>query len=196
MYEFIAIRYFMTTKREMDNSDIQNVYLSELGERLIFDLDNFNSISNRPPPTAEFFQKLKKVRWKDKNIKSFSNRLRRFKVNMTITSLGLPKYAQFTAIEKKFIELMAGCSAVKDDREYINKEDIIIGFRTYFKLLNTDVTKYKAQNTPESVDHAGEGYLVCDKCHEYYKLQQGESPDEFTDKCECGGKLKYYDKIN
>lgn len=36
------------------------------------------------------------------------------------------------------------------------------------------------------------GYLVCDKCGGYYKLQPGESPENFGDQCECGGKLNYY----
>lgn len=36
------------------------------------------------------------------------------------------------------------------------------------------------------------GYLVCDKCGGYYKLQPGESPENFGDQCECGGKLSYY----
>ncbi|MCC7550150.1 MAG: hypothetical protein KO316_01460 [Methanobacterium sp.] len=40
------------------------------------------------------------------------------------------------------------------------------------------------------------GYLVCNKCNKYYKLQFGESPYDFTDKCECGGKLKYYENID
>lgn len=40
------------------------------------------------------------------------------------------------------------------------------------------------------------GYLQCDKCGGYYELQEGESPDDFSDTCECGGKLKYKDAIN
>ncbi len=32
-------------------------------------------------------------------------------------------------------------------------------------------------------------YLICDKCGGYYELKPGESPENFTDKCECGGKL-------
>jgi hypothetical protein len=40
------------------------------------------------------------------------------------------------------------------------------------------------------------GYLVCEKCNEYYQLQPGESAEDFTDECECGGKLKYYKDIN
>ena len=32
--------------------------------------------------------------------------------------------------------------------------------------------------------------IVCDNCGGYYKLQKGESLEDF-DKCECGGTLKY-----
>jgi uncharacterized membrane protein YeaQ/YmgE (transglycosylase-associated protein family) len=33
-------------------------------------------------------------------------------------------------------------------------------------------------------------YLVCDKCGGYYELKDGESPEDFDDECECGGKLE------
>ena len=39
------------------------------------------------------------------------------------------------------------------------------------------------------------GYLVCDKCKGFYELQPGESPDQFSDKCECGGELKYAETL-
>lgn len=39
------------------------------------------------------------------------------------------------------------------------------------------------------------GYLVCEKCGGYYELQYGESPDDFSDKCECGGKLVYSENL-
>lgn len=35
-----------------------------------------------------------------------------------------------------------------------------------------------------------EGYIICDKCRGYYKLQFNEFPEDF-DKCECGGNLEY-----
>ncbi|MCZ3365464.1 MULTISPECIES: hypothetical protein [Methanobacterium] len=34
-------------------------------------------------------------------------------------------------------------------------------------------------------------YLLCDKCNGYYELQEGELPEKFSDKCECGGTLKH-----
>lgn len=35
------------------------------------------------------------------------------------------------------------------------------------------------------------GFLICDKCKGYYELQPGESPEDFSDQCQCGGILKY-----
>ena len=35
-----------------------------------------------------------------------------------------------------------------------------------------------------------EGYLICDNCKGYYKLQENESPKDF-ESCQCGGKLEY-----
>ena len=35
------------------------------------------------------------------------------------------------------------------------------------------------------------GYLICDKCGGYYELSVGETPDDFSDQCECGGTLKF-----
>jgi tetratricopeptide (TPR) repeat protein len=40
------------------------------------------------------------------------------------------------------------------------------------------------------------GYLVCDKCGGYYELQSGETPEDFTTECECGGKLAYSENLD
>ncbi|MBW4257556.1 zinc ribbon domain-containing protein [Methanobacterium sp. YSL] len=34
-------------------------------------------------------------------------------------------------------------------------------------------------------------FLVCNKCGGYYELQKGESPDDFSQECDCGGHLEY-----
>lgn len=30
-------------------------------------------------------------------------------------------------------------------------------------------------------------YLICKKCEKYYKLKDGDSPEDIAKKCECGG---------
>lgn len=39
------------------------------------------------------------------------------------------------------------------------------------------------------------GYLICDECEGYYELKDGESPDEFSNTCECGGKLNFTENL-
>ena len=38
-------------------------------------------------------------------------------------------------------------------------------------------------------------YLICKKCDGYYKLQEGESLEDFEE-CECGGELAQVDSLN
>jgi hypothetical protein len=42
----------------------------------------------------------------------------------------------------------------------------------------------------------GEGLLVCEQCGSYYELQKGESPQDFSLECGCGGKLIYNDYLD
>lgn len=39
------------------------------------------------------------------------------------------------------------------------------------------------------------GYLICDNCGNYMELSEGESPEDYDKKCECGGNLKYIHNI-
>lgn len=38
-------------------------------------------------------------------------------------------------------------------------------------------------------------YLICTECWGYYELQPGEKPEDFNDKCECGGNLVYSESL-
>jgi Protein of unknown function (DUF2927). len=38
-------------------------------------------------------------------------------------------------------------------------------------------------------------YLICKKCGGYYQLQGEEAPDDFHDKCQCGGDLEYLESL-
>ena len=35
------------------------------------------------------------------------------------------------------------------------------------------------------------GFLVCNKCKSYYKLNEGEFPEDYDNECDCGGKIEY-----
>jgi len=186
LYPFLELIYFMKVGRKLEPEDIINIYFSELGERIVFGLDKFDEISDTPKPTAEFFLKLKKVRWKDGKSKKLLGRLRAIREFLIYDRFGYLKDISFLVKEDTFLLFLSGCSAVNNCRDKMIDEDVITSHRTYFNLLKTDVTKYKVKS----------GYLICDECNEYYKLKPGESTDNFTGECECGGNLKFYENID
>lgn len=38
-------------------------------------------------------------------------------------------------------------------------------------------------------------YLICERCGGYYQLKEGEKVEDFSDECECGGKLFYTESL-
>jgi hypothetical protein len=192
MYGFIEYLYYANTERPINYEDAKNLYLSRLDEHIIFGLDKFDENLDIPEVTSDYFNKLQKVKWQDKIIKKLFFRLNVIRKIIECGSASPFCPMQLKGIESQFILLLAGCSVVNDERDKILKEDLIKAYKTYFKLLRTDITKYKAQQNLLS----SKGYLVCDKCNEYYKLQPGESPEDFTDKCECGGNLRFMKDLN
>jgi len=196
-YKIIAFKYYVSSQKEFTDEDIANIYFSGLDERLIFEYENFDEVLNWSEPSDEFFQKISNVKW-TKSTLNFAKQLARLKMLLESELTGVFRIFQtevLSLMEEEFIELIAGSSAVNDNREYLSKEDVLIGYKTYLKLLNTDITKYKAK-LPDIGGNVSKGYLICDKCGGYYILQPGESPDDFSTECECGGRLEYFEPDN
>lgn len=61
-------------------------------------------------------------------------------------------------------------------------------------MVSNDEIKQKLADKTGNVSEGR--YLVCDTCQGSYELQPGEKPDDFSDECECGGKLEYSGKNN
>jgi len=201
LYTFIESVYYMNLDRPANWDDTLNVNFSGLDERLIFALDDFDTVNfdDLPEPTPEYFQKLRKVRW-DKKAKKLYEKLTRLMLetqDLVCEHTGFTVWNSYYApTEDVFIQVLSACSAVNDGRVEIEAEDVIRAYKTFFKLIKTNVTKYKA--IPERIKwlEKQNGYLVCHDCGGYYQLQPGESPDDFSDTCECGGELKYYEDID
>jgi len=192
MYEILEYIYCMHSGRPLDHEDARNLYLSGLGESIVFALDNFNEVSKTPEISLKFFKKLSYVQWQDKKPRKIFENLTKIRAELAYGLSRSYSLMGFGVVEDNFLMLLAGCSAVNSGRDKINEKDVIRAYRTYFKLLKTDITNFKAKIESKSSN----GYLVCEKCNKYYKLQPGESPDDFTSECECGGKLKFYENID
>jgi hypothetical protein len=184
-YTFFEYFYYMNTGTPLSAEDMANIYYGGLGERVMLLLDKFDESETTPPIDEEFFKVLKEVKWQRQSKKVF------YKILLLLDELesNYHFFTMFKSEETLFVPLLCFCSAASDNRTLVSEEDVVKGFKTYIKLMKSDVTKYKAKN--ELIEPPG--YLVCDKCGSYYQLQPGESPDDFEDTCECGGKIEYYE---
>lgn len=210
IYSFMEYTHYLNTHKTSTREVLINLYFSKLDERIIFALNHFDKVKleKLPQPTKKYFKNLKKLKWKNKKTKKLYNKLNEFMSEIQIFVTDYPNLREeigwittYSITEDLFIQTLAGCNAVNNGRLQIEDQDVIIAYKTLFKLIKTDVTKYKA--IPELVQHINgyqkpsksEGYLICEKCYGYYQLQPDEYPDDFVDVCKCGGRLKYHESL-
>lgn len=206
LYSFLEILYYSNNNKKIERQDALNIYFSGLDQRIIFYLECFNEVKETPELTPEFFQNLKKMNWQDKESKYLYKRLgdAMMYVGEAIFDSGFfgGRPREFMGAEMFFTLFLGACSAISDNRLEINKYDVVCAYKTYFKLLKTDITVYKAD--PDlaresgfeiSSDNSHEVYLVCSECGAYYQIPEGESPDDYSDTCECGVKLEYLESL-
>lgn len=193
LYSFIESVYYMH-KNLLEKEDMLNIYFSGLDECIIFALDDFDSVKleDLPEPTPEYIKSLGKAYWTEKELYKKLNKLM---FEVMDFSLNYPDFndwsSKYRSTEDLFIQFLAACNAINNGRLEMGTEDTIVAYKTFLKLIKTDVTQYKA--IPERIadlDNHG-AYLVCKKCRTYYQIPEGESADDYSDTCECGGKLKY-----
>jgi hypothetical protein len=139
IYSFFVDIYITHTGKDPSYQELMKIQLCKLDERLIFALEEFDTIQKTSPPTAEYFQKLKKVRWKNKKTKKLSKKIDSLFGEVKGLKWGINDSTTVEISENKFIIFLAGCSAVNDGRDKIDENDIVKAYKTYFKLLKTDL---------------------------------------------------------
>lgn len=184
-----------TCRERIGYEDLKNIYVSGLDHRIIRALDKFDEKQDVPKTDKEYLNALKNLRWGNSNTKKLLKKLNYFKSLIGQERFRLTYQVGIQRAEDKFILFTAGCSAVNEGKDKINENDIIKAYKTYFKLMKTDITKYKVE-TEIDVNNPNNGYLICKKCERYYKLQYGESPGDFSDECECGGELMFIENLD
>jgi hypothetical protein len=193
LYPFLELFYFRDIGRKLYLHDLKVLYSSRIDERIVFAFDKFDEVSYIPEPTENFFFDLKNVRWDGRKSKQLFEKLKKIRHFMRYEIVGYLEDITFQDHEDAFIFLIACCSAV-DRGGNIDDHDVVRAYTTYFKLIKTDIShlvdNIKVDNNPQET-----GYLVCERCHGYYKLNPWESPEDFS-LCRCQGKLDYYDDID
>ncbi|SCG84770.1 putative protein [Methanobacterium congolense] len=136
---FLLPLYYMCLGRKFTHGDVKAFYDARIDERLVFLLDEFDEPLNVPKPTPEFFKKLKKLQWQDKKTKKLYDNLRELLVYAGKGFHIDNKLMDFQVRERIFLLSLMACSAVVGGRDRINLDDVVRAYRTYLKLLKTDL---------------------------------------------------------
>lgn len=142
MYRFIGVIYYLNIDGKLKHEDIIKIYSGKVDERLVFALDKFDEVLEVPEPTNEFFIKLKNAKWKDTETKKFFDKLRKIRndaIQYIFWSDFSLRHSKFLATESYFLLFLADCSAVNNGNDKITEKDIIRAYKTYFKLIKTDL---------------------------------------------------------
>lgn len=189
MYQLFEIIYEMDICETIDKDTSRKIHLNGLDSRITFNSDEFDDFNIIHPP-ENFFLELKNIKWQSKESKMLFNKLNKIKMRLLYELANEIKFKRLESGENSFLKYIAACNALKNNRNGILPEDIVHSYKTYFKLLKTDITRYKSD-----ASNMFNGAVICENCGGYYLLKKGESPSDLNEECGCGGKLEYIDSI-
>jgi len=151
LYPFLEWIYCMNLKRPLTATDVKALLSSDIGERIVFGLDDFDKIEDIPEISSEFFQKLNKLKWKDRKAeilyKKFLDLIRKF----ALSGQGHGQ-TSFNVRQEQIVLFFAGCSAVNGDKNKINENNVVKAYKTLFKIIKTDISKFFGEIKPEDFD--------------------------------------------
>jgi len=141
LFPFLEWIYSMRLERQLESEDVRKIFRSDIGERIVFALDNFDEINEIPRLTPEFFQKIRKIKWKDKKTKNLYSKLEKALRFSVFKNFGF-KEGTFNAKQMELVLFFAGCSAVNKGKEKIDENDVFTAYKTLFKIIKTNMSEF------------------------------------------------------
>jgi len=146
LFEFL---YYRDSGHLLNTDELEQIDSGILTKKVVFNLDEFDTALSVPEPVPKFFKKLRKMKWQDKNTEKLFKKIRTVNdqvfyekwENSQLGDSDPVKKVQLAVFEEMVLLTLSGCSAAVECKTKITWKDIKRAYRTYFKLLNTDITK-------------------------------------------------------
>jgi len=139
-FPFLEWVYSMYLERQLESDDVRKIFRSGVGERIVFALEDFDRINEIPKLSPGFFQKLRKIKWKDKKTKNLYSKLEKTLRFFVFKNFGF-KEGGFNGRQIDIVLFLAGCSAVNEGKDKIDENDVFRAYKTLFKIIKTDISK-------------------------------------------------------
>lgn len=142
MHNFFEYFYYLNSNKPLTKEDMGNIYYSNLVKQVILLLDDFDQEINFED-LDKFFEHLKNVKWQKESNNLF-NKIDGILHQLKDVAEPTAFWSSLMAKEVETTKFLCACSTASDNRHYVELEDVFRGYRTYFKLIRTDTTTYKA----------------------------------------------------
>jgi hypothetical protein len=109
-------------------------------ERIMSSLDQFGVVKDYEVPDEGYYRKLKQMKW-DTQGKRLFKKLEDMRGKVMVDRDWGSASSTFQTGEMFMLGFLAACNALNHKRNSMLPEDVIISYNTYFKLLNTDISK-------------------------------------------------------
>jgi hypothetical protein len=131
--------YYVNIQRELNYQEIKKIH-SKILERIMSSLDQFCVVKDYEVPDEGYYRKLKQMKW-DTQGKRLFKKLEDMRGKVMVDRDWGSASSTFQTGEMFMLGFLAACNAVNHQRNSMLPEDVIIAYKTYFKLLNTDISK-------------------------------------------------------
>lgn len=146
LFEFL---YYRDSGHLLNTDELEQIDSGILTKKVVFNLDEFDTALSVPEPAPKFFKKIKKMKWQNKNTEKLFKKIRTvnsqilYEIWKNNSQFSKSEYTdtQIVIFEEMVLLTLSGCSAAVECKTKITWKDIKRAYRTYFKLLNTDITK-------------------------------------------------------
>ncbi|MBE6499789.1 MAG: hypothetical protein E7Z80_04485 [Methanobrevibacter thaueri] len=137
----INFNYFYYSKMKCSRVKVvKEIFGGNIIEYLSFLTDDFMMMDDLPDYDENFFNKLKKVNFKDKKSKKLENFLMRgYLCSVTVEQKISVKFYNHIKFSARY--LMA-CNALKRGSLEINCDDVVVGYSLTLKLITEDIRPY------------------------------------------------------
>lgn len=164
MHNFFEFFYYLNSNKPLSKEDMENIYYSNLVKQVILFLDDFDQEINFKD-LDKFFEHLRDVKWQKESNNLF-NKIDEILHQLKDVAEPTAFWSSLMAKEVDITKFLCACSAASNAQSSIELEDVFRGYRTYFKLIRTDITVYNA--------------IPDNKCYKWE--QKSRSPDFLQDK--------------
>jgi hypothetical protein len=129
--------YYTYLQRNLKYEEVLKAHTTII-ERLMCCLDGFDVVDSYDVPDESFYYKLRSVKW-DKRAKKLFKRLSTLKAEVSFEKFGSGA-SSFRTGEDFALTFLAACNCVNHERDKINLDDVIMAYKTYLKLIDTDIS--------------------------------------------------------